>query len=108
MRDLGIISNELVLKDLAAVSLKYDATAKVVQRGTDKIVAPRELVQVVCGFLRGNVYARLACCSLQACLARAKETLEAGRDIRSVGDWGIHDVGSMHCRPHHLCWFSFK
>lgn len=70
VRDLGIISNELVLKDLAAVNLRHDATEKVVKRGTDKIVAPREL----------------------ACLTRAKETLEAGKDIRSVGDWNVHDI----------------
>jgi obg-like ATPase 1 len=70
VRDLGIISNELVQKDLAIITAKYDACDKKVQRGIDKINAPKDLVT----------------------FTRAKELLENGKDIRSVTDWSAHDI----------------
>jgi obg-like ATPase 1 len=69
-RDLAIISNELVQKDLAVVSAKYEATEKVVKRGLDKIVAPKDF----------------------ATLTKAKALLEEGKDIRSCTDWSNHDI----------------
>jgi len=69
VRDLKIISNELIQKDLAQVNTRFVATEKIVKRGLDKTQAPREL----------------------ATLTKAKEMLEEGVDIRE-GDWNKHDV----------------
>jgi obg-like ATPase 1 len=74
VRDLGIISNELVQKDLIQVTTRLEATEKIVRRGLDKIQAPREL----------------------ATLQKAKEALESGRDIRSVSDWNGHDINLLN------------
>jgi obg-like ATPase 1 len=74
VRDLGIISNELLQKDLAQVSARLEAVEKVVKRGLDKIQAPREM----------------------ATLVKAKDALEAGRDIRSVQDWSQHDIVTLN------------
>jgi len=74
VRDLGIISNELVQKDLAIVNAKWEATNKIVKRNIDKIIAPRTL----------------------ATLTRAKETLEAGKDIRSIQNWTSHDIATLN------------
>jgi obg-like ATPase 1 len=72
-RDLEIISNELVQKDLAAVLNRHAAVAKVVARGIDKIKAPREL----------------------ATLEKAKSILEDGKDIRE-GGWNVHDAALLN------------
>lgn len=69
VRDLGIISGELVAKDLAQVTARFEATEKVVKRGLDKLQAPKEL----------------------ATLTKAKELLEAGKDIRE-GKWDNNDA----------------
>jgi obg-like ATPase 1 len=69
-RDLKIITNELVQKDLVIVTSKWEAVSKVVQRGLDKINGPKDL----------------------ACLTRAKDTLTEGKDIRSITDWNQHDI----------------
>ena len=73
-RDLGIISNELVQKDLALVTAKHEAQVKLCRVGREKIIAPRVL----------------------ATLTKAKETLEAGKDIRSVLDWNHHDITTLN------------
>lgn len=73
VRDLKIISNELVKKDLAMVNTRYEACLKVVNRNIDKIQAPREL----------------------ASLTKAKELLEAKKDIRE-GAWDHHDAALLN------------
>jgi len=72
-RDLEIISEELVAKDLAAVTNRHVAVSKVVARGLDKIKAPREL----------------------ATLNKAKDLLEEGKDIRE-GEWDHHDAALLN------------
>jgi obg-like ATPase 1 len=68
VRDLKIISEELICKDLKLVSDKVDALKKVVDRGIDKSKKP--------------VYETLS---------RVQEWLKEGKDVRE-GDWSPTDI----------------
>jgi obg-like ATPase 1 len=68
VRDLQIISEELIAKDLALVTKSVEALKKVVDRGIDKSKKPVYDVMV-----------------------RVQEWLEAGKDIRE-GDWLPTDI----------------
>lgn len=70
VRDLNIISNELVLKDLALVTKNYTEAKKLFDLGRDKSKEKKQEVDT---------------------LAKAKECLEAGTDIREY-PWEGQDI----------------
>ena len=74
VRDLEIISKELIAKDLALVTKHYEDTKKIVDQGRDK---SKERLQEL------------------KTLTAAKECLEAGTDIREYG-WGNEDIDNLN------------
>ena len=74
VRDLDIISKELIAKDLAVVKAQYDIVAKVIERGIDKSKDKRQEYDT---------------------LSKAKACLEAGTDIREY-EWSNNDVDVLN------------
>jgi len=74
VRDLQIISEELIAKDLATVLTKYETVAKIIQRGIDKSKQKQREFET---------------------LKKAKECLEAGTDIREY-PWSNDDVETLN------------
>jgi obg-like ATPase 1 len=74
VRDLDIISAELVAKDLAAVTRKHDDLARIISRGVNKTKETARQFET---------------------MKRAKEYLEAGTDIRE-GNWSNDDVETLN------------
>jgi len=73
-RDLDIISQELIAKDLATVNTIYEVVAKVVSRGIDKTKEKKQELET---------------------LTKAKACLEAGTDIREY-EWSNNDVDVLN------------
>ncbi len=74
VRDLAIISEELIAKDLVIVTRQYEDLEKVIRRGIDKSKECKQNFDT---------------------LAKAKECLEAKKDIREY-DWNNNDVAFLN------------
>eukprot|EP00461_Guttulinopsis_vulgaris_P004496 UN04498 len=74
VRDLEIISGELIAKDLAMVVKNYEEVKKIVELGRDKSKEKKQELDT---------------------LTKAKACLEAGIDIRE-GDWGNEDIDTLN------------
>jgi obg-like ATPase 1 len=74
VRDLEIISQELIAKDLQVVNTQYDVVSKVIQRGIDKSKEKKQEYDT---------------------LVKAKACLEAGTDIREY-EWTNNDIDALN------------
>jgi len=74
VRDLGIISDELLLKDKAMVKARYDVVKRIVERGMDKTKKSASELVV---------------------LEKIVKHLEEGKDIR-IGSWHNNDIDVLN------------